>query len=112
MKKLLSLFICGLLLFAITILPGCAGAPKAVAYKTLKSVSDSVDAAMKVYAEAVVNGHIDATTQVRVRDLHDQYRKAFAQAINAARFDYENAAPGDVAGLAAEITTLIATYAH
>jgi hypothetical protein len=112
MKKLLTLLMCAVLFGAIAILPACKGPGKTVAYKTLRSVSDAVDGAMKAYADAVVAGAIDAPMQDRVRMLHGQYRKAFAQALNAARFDYENAAPGELAGLAAELTTLIATYAQ
>jgi uncharacterized protein YgbK (DUF1537 family) len=110
MKKLFTIITCAVLLCAITILPGCAGTPKTVAYKTLKATSDAVDGAMKAYAEAVVKGAISEDTAFQVRKLHGEYRIAFAQALNAARFDYEMATPGAVAGLAAELTGLIASY--
>jgi hypothetical protein len=110
MNKLFTLFICGLLLCATTVLPGCAGSGKTVAYKTLKAVSDSVDMGMKAFAEATVKGVIDDGTQAKVKGLHDQYRIAFQKAVVAAQFDYATAAPAEVAGLAAELTALIATY--
>lgn len=110
MKKLFTAAICAVLLCAITVLPACKGTPKTVAYKTLKSVGDAVDSAMKAYAEATVAGAINEDTQKRVRKLHDRYREAFGKAVVAARFDYENAPPAEVAGLAAELTALIATY--
>lgn len=107
--KVIQAIVCGLLAVAVMVLPACQGTPKTVAYKTLKTVSDTVDVAMKAYADAVVAGQVPEGTQVRVRQMHQDYRKAFAQALNAARFDYENAAPAEVSGLAAELAAYIAS---
>lgn len=97
---------------AIGITSGCAGSPKQVAYKTLKSVGDGVDSAMKAAAEAKVKGVLPQDDWDRIARLHDRYRTAFAKAVEAAHFNYEAAAPGEVAGLAAELTAEIAQYIH
>jgi hypothetical protein len=112
MNKLLTLLTCGLLLLAITILPGCESSPQTVAYNTLKSVSDAVDGAMRAAADAHIAGAIDAADWARIAELHSQYRLAFAKAVTAASFDYRAAAPAEVAGLAAELTTVITAFIH
>lgn len=112
LSSLLTLLTCLALLAATAGFSGCAGTGKTVAFKTLKTVSDSVDFAMKAFAEATVAGAIDAPTQAKVRALHGEYQAAFKQAVVAAQFDYAAAAPGEVAGLAAQLTALVATYIH
>lgn len=110
MKYLITLVTCACLLGATHFLTGCAGSGKNTAYKTLKTIGDTVDAATRAFAEANAVGAIDAATVQKVRELHEQYRVAFKNAIVAAQFNYEDAAPAQVAALAAELVSLIATY--
>lgn len=112
MTKLITLFTCLTLLGATSFLTGCAGKGKTGAYKTLKTVADTVDTAMKAFSDVVVRGDVPADTQVKVQLLHEQYRVAFRQAVQLAQFDYESAAPAQVASLAAELAALIAVYVH
>lgn len=108
MKKLFSLLVIGVLSLAIA---GCTTF-KPTAYKTLKTTADTVDIAMKAYAEALVTpgSNIGSDTQIKVQELHGQFQKVFRQAVTAAQFDLATAPPAEVAALAAEIATLIATY--
>lgn len=110
MSKLLTIVTCAVLLCATSFLTGCAGKGKAAAYKTLKTIGESVDSATKAFTDAVAVGAVDAATVQRVRELHEQYRVAYKNALIAAQFNYEDAAPAQVAALAAELTALIATY--
>lgn len=110
MTKFLTLFLCAVLFGATSLLTGCQGTPKRVAYKTLKITAETVDSAMTAYAEAVVLGLVHEVDQAKVRALHDQYRIAFVKAVAAAEFDYENATPGEVAGLASGLVALVAAY--
>lgn len=112
MKRIIAILTCAVLLGATSLLTGCAGSGKTAAYKTLKTIGDSVDSATKAFAEAVAVGAVDAATVQKVRELHEQYRVAFKHAIIAAEFNYEEAAPAQVASLAAELTALIALYAR
>jgi hypothetical protein len=112
MKKLITLLTCLTLLGATSILTGCAGTGKNVAYKSLKTVAESVDVGMKAFAEAVLTGAVEPEAQLKVQVLHTQYQLALKKAVTLAQFDYENAAPAEVAGLAAELTSFIAVYVH
>lgn len=80
-----------------------------ISYKTLRSVAESVDSAMRTYAQAVALNRVTPEMQAKVRDLHGRYQPALEQAVVAARFNFEAAAPEEIAGLAAEITTTILT---
>lgn len=112
MKKLLLFALCSLLLIAPALMAGCAGTPKAVAYKTLKAVGDSVDVAMEAYADAVVAGEISLESQAHIKKLHDQYRTAFSKAVIAAGFNDETAAPSEVVELASELVSHVTSFAH
>lgn len=111
MKKLITLFTCLALFGATSLMTGCKGPGKSFAHKSLKTIAESVDVAMRAFAEAVVTGAVDAEAQVKVQVLHTKYQIALKKAIALAQFDYESAAPAEVAGLAAEITSFIAVYA-
>ena len=111
MNRLITLAMCALLLGATWIItPGCSTPAKTVAYKTLKSVGETVDTAMKAYAEAIAVGAVDAENQAKVRSLHDQYRASFKKAVLAARFDYTTASPAELSSLAFELVTAISQY--
>lgn len=112
MQKIFTMGICAVLSCAILFLTACNTPPKTVAYKTLRITADAVDNAMKAAAEAKVKGVMDDVAWMKVAVLHDQYRVALDQAVKAARFDYQTATPAEVAGLAAELTTLITSYVH
>ena len=112
MRKLFTLAVCALLLSATNFLAGCTTSQKSAAYRTLKTVADSVDAAMTAAAEAKVLGIVSDEDWTKIRVLHDRYRVTFKQAVIAAKFDYASAAPAEVAGLAAELAALVATFAH
>lgn len=88
---------------------GCktAQSSRAIAGKTLLGIAQSVDAAMRTYAEAVKLGQVNAETQAKIRDLHGRYQPALEQAVIAARFNFESAAPHELAAMAAEITATI-----
>lgn len=98
--------------YAITLLAlfafvGCNTPPKTVAYKSLATVAYTVDAAMTVYADAVVAQQIDPITQDKVRQLYQRYQAHMTIAVRAAQYDYATATPEVVAQIAAELTTLI-----
>lgn len=112
MKKLFGLLVCALLVGAIALSTACVGTPKSIAYKTLKSTEDTVDAAMRGYADAVVAGAVEQKVQDQVRIQYGRYQVAFEQAVQAAKLDLQTATPAEVAGLAAELTALIASYVH
>jgi uncharacterized lipoprotein YmbA len=78
MKKLITLLTCLTLLGATSLMTGCAGTGKATAYKSLKTVAESVDVAMKAFTEAVVLGAVGAEDQIKVQVLHTQYQIAGA----------------------------------
>lgn len=80
-----------------------------VSYKTLRSIAESVDSAMRTYAQAVALNQVAPETQSKIRDLHGRYQPALEQAVIAARFDFGAAAPEEIAALAAEITTTVLT---
>lgn len=86
---------------------GCTTSQKATAYKSLAIVASSVDAGMRAFADAVVQGKVPSETQAKVRDLHGRYQKALQAAILVAHFDTGKAAPADVTALATELLTLI-----
>lgn len=104
----MAIAVCALFSLALLVLPACQSTPKTIAYKTLKSTADAVDGAMKAYTESVATGAL--AEDPKVRELHGQYQIAFKKAVTAAHFDYATATPAEVAGLAAEITGLIASY--
>ena len=112
MKKLITLLTCLTLLGATSLLTGCAGTGKTFAHKSLKTVAESVDVAMKAFTDAVVLGAVDADAQIKVQVLHTQYQIALKKAVTLAQFDYSESTPAEVAGLAAELTAFIAVYVH
>lgn len=110
MKKLLTFAMCAILMGATWLATGCNTPAKTVAYKTLKSVADTVDVSMKAYAEAVAVGAVDAESIAKVNRLHDQYRVAFKKAVLAAKFDYATASPAELSSLAFELVGAITQY--
>lgn len=111
MNRLITLAMCAMLLGATWLVtPGCSTPQKTVAYKTLKSVADTVDTAMKAYAEAVAVGAVDQSNIVKISQLHDQYRVVLKKAVVAARFDYTTAAPAELSSLAFELVGAITQY--
>lgn len=110
MKTLYSWLICAVLAIAIVVLPGCAGTPKRVAYKSIRVVADGVDVAMKAYAEGVVTGSIPLEKVPQIRRMHDEYRAVLWKALVAAEFNYEAASPATLTTLAFQLTSDIARY--
>ncbi|RME68566.1 MAG: hypothetical protein D6781_10650 [Verrucomicrobia bacterium] len=110
MKRLRLALLCAACLPPAASFTACTTAPteRVVAYRSLASVAYSVDAAMKVYARAVVAGEVDEASQQRVRALHERYRNALEAAVRLASLDDSALAPQELASLAAELTTLIA----
>ncbi|MFB1500818.1 hypothetical protein [Thiocapsa sp. N5-Cardenillas] len=88
---------------------GCATPSKEVTYQTLRTVAISVDAARKTYADAIVRGEVSDERQVEIDKLITRYQAAMNTAITAAQFDYEQAAPAELATLAAQIITIVTT---
>ena len=113
MKLTRSIF--AALLFALFAFPvitqttGCKSPPsqRVIAYKSLRTVADAVDTAMTAYADAVVRGQVAPDTQHRVRELHQHYRNYFGNALELAQYDYTAPVPVELAGIAAQLTTLI-----
>lgn len=81
-------------------------------YKTLNAIADMVNTAKRAYAAAEVQGLVTPEQTARVIELDTRYRAAMRQAVVAARFNYSTAAPEDVALLATDLATLIASYVH
>lgn len=102
MKTAIAL-LAGALLFGA----GCTTPQQTVAYKTLATVSYSVDSAMKTFATAHVERLTSPDQDMEVRELHEKYQRVMNAAVRAARYDYSVAAPEDVAAIAAELTALI-----
>lgn len=106
--RLAPILVVAMLLAGCTLFfPGCASSQSS--YKTLAAVGGTVDAAMKTYAGVVVAGGVSQANQEKVRALHGRYQPLFAEAVRAARFDLQSAAPEEIATLAAEIATLVLT---
>lgn len=105
MKKLFALIPLIVLAFGLT---ACQTSPKAIAYKTLKSTADAVDSAMKAYADLVVQGQVDLTTQTKVQGIHDKYRVAMTAAVQAAQFDTSAITPASVSQLAGDLSAAVA----
>lgn len=93
---LLSLLLLGAPLLPVVVNTGCTTTQKTIAYKSLASVKETVDAAMKAYAHMVDAGQVSAGTEVKVRALHEKFRLSFKAAVQAAMMDYGTPAPSDV----------------
>lgn len=113
MNKLIALLTCAVLFCATSFLSGCASeGSKKASFKTLRVIGESVDKATQAFTDATAAGAIDAATVQKVRDMHEQYRVVFDKAVVAAQFQLDEMAPAYVAGLAAALTALIASYVH
>lgn len=113
MKRLLLL---PLLLLALSLAPlpvlttGCTTTQQEATYKSLSVTWHTVDAAMLSYAQARADGKTTLSQDLAVTKLHDQYRVAMDAAISAARLDWSAPTASGLAGLAADLVTLISSY--
>src|SRR5205823_4495316 len=65
--------------------PGCTTTQQQVQYRSLKAVALTVDAALKVYSDAVVAGKVGGDTQAKVLDAKARYADAMTSAIASAK---------------------------
>lgn len=112
MRKFTVLILSALLCWApIVFIAGCSGgcttSQKAVAYKTLAAVQQTVDSDLKAYSEVLVAGKVDQATQIKVADAKAKYEVAFKAAVDAARGNLESPTPEQVQTLADNLTTIL-----
>lgn len=112
MRKFTVLILSALLCWApIVFIAGCSGgcttSQKAVAYKTLAAVQQTVDSALKAYSEVLVAGKVDQATQIKVADAKAKYEVAFKAAVEAARGDLNTLTPENVKALADQLSTAL-----
>lgn len=112
MRKFTVLILSALLCWApIVFIAGCNGgcttSQKAVAYKTLAAVQQTVDSALKAYSEVLVAGKVDQATQIKVADAKAKYEVAFKAAVETARGNLESPTPEQVQSLADNLTTIL-----
>lgn len=67
----------------IVMLSGCATSFQDASGKTLASVAQSVDSAMKSWAMYVVTANPPADQQAKVRDIYTKYQVSFDAALKA-----------------------------
>jgi hypothetical protein len=80
---------------------------EAVAYRTLSAVDLTVSTALKVYAEAYVDGNVTVEQHNRVANMHDKYRVAMSTAIAAARLNLNAPASVELTNIADALVNLI-----
>ncbi|HNR70429.1 MAG TPA: hypothetical protein PKJ00_03495 [Verrucomicrobiota bacterium] len=107
---LIGLLSCAGLAITVT---GCANQQQpdnqAVAYKSLRDIWIGVDAAMKVYGTAVVNGKVSKEKEQEIDALYYKVRNSWRLAVEVARNNQALPAPEEVVRLANQLQQLIAS---
>lgn len=96
-------------LLVASFLSGCTTTQKRVSYQTLASIQTAVDASMKVFAKAYVDGKVSEANKVKVFAIHEQYRACFATAVNAAKANYQALPAQDLVNIATSLVSTINT---
>lgn len=115
MKKYLTslVFSTALLLApAPVILTGCSTTAQRVEFNTLGAVAQTVDSALKAYADALVAGRVPYSSQQVVADAKQKYAAAFTAAVAAARGDQTSITPANVQQLADSLAVIIKTVTN
>ena len=112
MKRLLPILLLAALLLPVASLnTGCKtwnqDRIENISYKTLGSVAEGVDAALKAYADAWKQGKVPSELDARVSVTHEKYRVSMALAIASARTNWNAPATGEVVAVATELVNLI-----
>ncbi len=102
------------LLLALPIAPvgltgaSCPAKQQTIAYNTLATVGQGVNAAYAAWNDKVVQG--TATFNVAVADKYNAFQKAFAVAVQAASMNMNAVAPSDLVTLSNEVLALIKQF--
>lgn len=94
---------------------GCATPPSArvAQVQTLKALGHSAEAAVTLSAQLYARGRITAADARMVMDFYDtKFQPAYALAVSAVRANLDTLASPELAGLAAELTALVARLAQ
>lgn len=91
---------------AALLLCGCQSpSPQTTAYKSLATVGFAVDSATQAVADLYKAKRITQAEWISFATTHEQYRIAFASAVEAASLDYSKPVPTTVARLASIVLT-------
>lgn len=95
----------------VLVLSGCASSPKQAAYKSLAAIGQSEAAAMRAAATLEVQGKLGSGAWAKIENAHEKYLPAYAAAVRAAQYDYEQPASSLVLQLAQDVLNLVSIYA-
>jgi len=85
---------------------GCSTA-RTNAYKTLAITANTVDVALKAYADARVAGKVSDDTHAKVSEIKTRYEKAFLAAATAAQANLESPSPADLIAVTTELLEIV-----
>jgi len=102
----LTVFMLSGLMLVLGSCSGCSTA-REVSYKTLAATANTVDVAMKAYADARVAGKVDDITHAKVVDIKKRYETAFLAAATAAQANLENPSPSELITIATQLVEAI-----
>lgn len=115
MKRLFLSLLLLVSLAGLPLAPGCATAPsqRVATVQSLKAIAYTVKAAMRTAAQLHNSGRLSAADWERVATVYDRrYLPAFQLAVQAAQSDLSRPASPELAALAAELASLVATYSR
>ncbi len=95
------------ILLTIACLVACTTTQKKTAYNTLYSLEVSTGAAYRGYLTEVVTGKVTTNNVPRVSGAYNKFQIGVNTAAEAVQFNWSNAAPAAVIGLAGEVLNAI-----